>query len=477
MVKKTKRNSKKIRASAEQFSWNTGAADVGDTPTSHASAVNLSSTLPAGSFGNPLLPLVIDIHSGRGTWAMDYAAQHKDLNVLGLEKRPGLVQLALSRKERRGPTNVHFIECDANACLQHILADLRVRGVDIHMLAIQLPAEDFGKRKKQQKQRVVTEDLVNVMAAAVSAGVSIFLQSDIEDVEQSMVEVFAASPFFTPGSGYEERSLKSNSKSWNMSTYRKICAPNQAKPVYRMLFDRNDVPYSRSSLSSQGERESKTVHLPHQRPVDLSSTWLVDSFATRSLPVVIDIGCAKGTWAINYATQHKDLNVLGLEMRSDAVKLALSRKERLGLANVHFMACNANVGLQHVLEDLRADKVAVRMLTIHHPAPDHKEKQQKRRLVVSELVSIIAAGVPAGVLVFLQHDSRKDAKRMVEAFTASPFFSPGDGYHPQSLKTNPKLSEVETEREIATRRKGKPVYRMLFERNDARVSKKRARSE
>lgn len=315
------------------------------------------------------------------------------------------------------------------------------------------------------------------MAAAVSAGVSIFLQSDIEEVEQNMVEVFTASPFFSPGSGYEERSPKSNSKSSNMSTYRKVFTPNQVKPVCQMLFDRNDIPYSKRPFSNQGERESKKEYLPYQRPVDLSSTWLVDSFATRSLPVVIDIGCAKGTWAIKYATQHKDLNVLGLEVRSDAVKLALSRKEKLGLANVHFMACNANVDLQHVLEDLRAEKVAVRMLTIHHPAPDHKEKQQKRRLVVNELVNIIAAEVPTGVLVFLQHDSRKDAKRMVEAFTASPFFSPGVGYNPLSLKTNPKLSEVETEREIATKKKGKPVYRMLFERNDARVSKKRARPD
>ena len=69
-------------------------------------------------------------------------------------------------------------------------------------------------------------------------------------------------------------------------------------------------------------------------------------------PFVIDIGCAKGTWALNYAKRHSDVNVLGLEIRRPVVEFALKRKVRWGLRNVHFLSCNANVDLDRILSTI-----------------------------------------------------------------------------------------------------------------------------
>eukprot|EP00746_Dinoflagellata_sp_MGD_P054787 gnl/MRDRNA2_/MRDRNA2_239402_c0_seq1.p1 gnl/MRDRNA2_/MRDRNA2_239402_c0~~gnl/MRDRNA2_/MRDRNA2_239402_c0_seq1.p1 ORF type:complete len:442 (+),score=67.91 gnl/MRDRNA2_/MRDRNA2_239402_c0_seq1:124-1326(+) len=204
----------------------------------------------------------------------------------------------------------------------------------------------------------------------------------------------------------------------------------------------------------------------YQQPANLPDTWLQDNFISPSLPVVIDIGCAKGTWALNYAANHTHVNVLGLEIRRPMVELALYRRQCLGLNNVFFMASNANVDLSRILNDLKVRQVAIQMVTIQFPDPHFKKRNHKRRVVNDDFVSTIAAGVSEGTSIFFQSDVEEVQHSMVEIFNASQFFKPGTGYDLKNLETNPRPYEMETEREIATLNKGLPVYRMLFQRND-----------
>jgi len=200
----------------------------------------------------------------------------------------------------------------------------------------------------------------------------------------------------------------------------------------------------------------------YQVPVVLEPDWLANAFVEPHLPIIVDVGCAKGTWALKTAQTTSGLNVLGLEIRRPVVDFALKRKSRWALPNVHFLGVNANVDLDRILKELVARKVSIEMVTFHHPDPHFKKKHKKRRVVNQRLVAQIASSLAPGSRLFLQSDIMDVMQDMVESFHNNEHFVPASGHFIDKLETNPSPHTIKTEREVATQKKGLPVYRMLF---------------
>lgn len=203
----------------------------------------------------------------------------------------------------------------------------------------------------------------------------------------------------------------------------------------------------------------------YMEPLRLSSTWLQDSFSNPTQPIHIDIGCAHGSWALKYATINPSINVLGLEIRRPVVDLCLRRKQYWNVSNVHFLSSNANVDLDYLLTSLQSHHVSVQAITVQFPDPHFKKRHQKRRVVNEALVNIMAKYLPAGGRVFVQSDILDAQEDMVRHLHSSPYFFSAEGYDVSNLEANKSPFNVLTEREIATQKKGLPVYRMLFKRN------------
>jgi len=126
------------------------------------------------------------------------------------------------------------------------------------------------------------------------------------------------------------------------------------------LYSSIPPPSSSSSSSSSSSNPLKLkvrqhvnpLALKYQIPINLQDDWLLSAYNNPNRPFVIDIGCAKGTWALNYAKRNPDVNVLGLEIRRPVVEFANKRKLRWGLSNVHFLSCNANIDLDRILSTI-----------------------------------------------------------------------------------------------------------------------------
>ena len=119
----------------------------------------------------------------------------------------------------------------------------------------------------------------------------------------------------------------------------------------------SSIPPLSSSSSSNPLKLKVRQHvnplaLKYQIPINLQDDWLLSAYDNPNRPFVIDIGCAKGTWALNYAKRNPDVNVLGLEIRRPVVEFANKRKHRWGLSNVHFLSCNANIDLDRILSTI-----------------------------------------------------------------------------------------------------------------------------
>lgn len=218
----------------------------------------------------------------------------------------------------------------------------------------------------------------------------------------------------------------------------------------------------------------------HQQPTALHATWMQDAFVRPCDPVLVDIGCGFGTYALKLASaaggcsqtsadaaeaEALGINVLGLEIRGKLVDLALSRKNTAELGNVHFLQCNANVDCGRIFQSVRDAGSSIAMVCIQFPDPHFKRKHHKRRTVNAELIEQIAFQLQPGTPLFVQSDVLDMATHMVATVSASTYFASAAGHDPDRLGTNPNPNGLETEREVQARLKSLPVYRMQFVRN------------
>jgi tRNA (guanine-N7-)-methyltransferase len=175
-----------------------------------------------------------------------------------------------------------------------------------------------------------------------------------------------------------------------------------------------------------------------------------------NLPLHLDIGCARGRFVLKMAQIEPNWNFLGLEIREPLVVEANRIRDEMGLTNLHYVFANVNNSLISLLSTLPQD--SLQKVTIQFPDPWFKNRHAKRRVVQPELVTELAKYLAVGGIVFLQSDIEFVAVEMGDRFHENPAF--------EKLGTTTWLAEnplpVPTERELATQKKGEPVYRALF---------------
>ena len=184
-------------------------------------------------------------------------------------------------------------------------------------------------------------------------------------------------------------------------------------------------------------------------PVDLAA-----AFADPSLPLHLDIGCARGRFLLRMAKDRPDWNHLGVEIREPLVIEANRIAQESGLRNLHYTFCNAMLWLGRLLEDIPQGRLQV--VTIQFPDPWFKKKHGKRRMVTPELVRTVVDNLAVGGSVFVQTDIEAFAIEIFDYFSADPRLKP------TMSASNP--FPAKTEREIAVETKGHAVYRALFEK-------------
>jgi len=188
-------------------------------------------------------------------------------------------------------------------------------------------------------------------------------------------------------------------------------------------------------------------------------------FANPGQPIQLDIGCARGRFLLALAQQQPDTNHLGVEIRRPLVDAAEADRQRLGLTNLHYLFCNANISLETWLAELPAGRLE--RVTIQFPDPWFKLKHHKRRVLQPALLCSLAAALAPGRELFLQSDVLAVIKPMVAVVETSGCFArPAADARPWR-QTNPL--PVATERERLVMGKGLPVYRVLYLRNEAPV--------
>lgn len=240
------------------------------------------------------------------------------------------------------------------------------------------------------------------------------------------------------------------------------------------------------SVKTKIRQHTNPLTRKNQTPIELPEKFLEKIYPNPKNPLIIDVGCGKGGWVLNYAHQHPSFNVLGLELRLSAVEICQYRKEKYQIENAHFYKSNANVDLKNILQNIRsydaeingaassASPYLLRAITIQFPDPHFKKRNYKRRVVNQSFMNILSNYTQKNqTKIFLQSDVEELMLDMVSYFQQSPYFSPVENYDINTLDKNPNPFNIPTEREISCQKKASqennavvPIYRMLYLRND-----------
>ena len=259
---------------------------------------------------------------------------------------------------------------------------------------------------------------------------------------------------------------------------------------------------------------------------ELPDNWPYSDFTNVNRPLYLDIGCGKGGFLLelvgrrvhgttdgegsiseSFANKNgvrddafmnvtktmfedttndwlpQEMNYLGLEIRPGVSQYAQARVEKRGLGgSLSFLGCNANVDLDRLLtlyqesaegdeEDGNNNRLA--FVSIQFPDPHFKVRHSKRRVVTPELVATLAKFMNEDDVVFLQSDI-KDAleamrEKMVEGDGLKYFnewSSPTDKGEEQEEYGMSNPLGIPTEREVSVIKKGLPIFRTLFKRNN-----------
>jgi tRNA (guanine-N7-)-methyltransferase len=142
------------------------------------------------------------------------------------------------------------------------------------------------------------------------------------------------------------------------------------------------------------------------------------------------------------------------------VEAAEADRQAEGLANLHYLFCNANVSLQAWLAALPADRLG--LVSIQFPDPWFKKKHHKRRVLQPPLLLSLAAALAPGRELFLQSDVAAVIEPMVQLVELCGCFErPAEDERPWR-RCNPL--PVPTEREAYVLGQALPVYRVLYRR-------------
>jgi len=151
-----------------------------------------------------------------------------------------------------------------------------------------------------------------------------------------------------------------------------------------------------------------------QGPIEVSATWYSETYSDPDLPLILDIGCGKGRYVEKVARKYPtEWNTLGLEIRQPLVSVANERNA--GQGNCAYLACNANVSLEYVLENI-IPRGVLKIITVQFSDPWFKKKHAKRRLLQTNLLHTIYKSMRADACMdtklFIQTDVHNLARQM-----------------------------------------------------------------
>lgn len=132
-------------------------------------------------------------------------------------------------------------------------------------------------------------------------------------------------------------------------------------------------------------------------------------------PIVLEIGCGKGAFALKYAKLHPDKNIIAVEKLSNVIIAGCEKAQAEGLKNLRFLKCSA----ENLLCFLSPHCVEEIVLNFSCPYP--KKCHAKRRLTHPKFLENYKILLKDGGKIRQKTDDRDFFEFSLEQYTACGF--------------------------------------------------------
>jgi tRNA (guanine-N7-)-methyltransferase len=141
----------------------------------------------------------------------------------------------------------------------------------------------------------------------------------------------------------------------------------------------------------------------------------LDAVYGRSAPKILEIGFGMGEGLAEIATAHPENDYLGVEVHTPGVGALLKQLGERGLDNARVIQHDAVEVLTHMLAP-----GSLAGVHIFFPDPWHKKRHNKRRLIQSPFVRLLAERIAPGGYLHLATDWEDYALQMLAVLSAEP---------------------------------------------------------
>lgn len=190
---------------------------------------------------------------------------------------------------------------------------------------------------------------------------------------------------------------------------------------------------------------------------------LVSIFGNKN-PVVLEIGFGMGQSLVTMAKNAPETNFMGIEVHRPGVGSCLALAHAEGVSNLRVMSHDAVEVLEHMIPDASLERVQV-----YFPDPWHKKRHNKRRIIQSAFVALLARKIKANGCLHLATDWQEYAEHMLAVLQASPLYTNISDTHDWVARPDWR---PETKFERRGQLRGHGVWDLIFTRNQHTQSEK-----
>ncbi|MBC7946637.1 MAG: tRNA (guanosine(46)-N7)-methyltransferase TrmB [Chitinophagaceae bacterium] len=143
--------------------------------------------------------------------------------------------------------------------------------------------------------------------------------------------------------------------------------------------------------------ELKTFPNVLQFPPDMAGNW--KNYFHNHHPIVLELACGKGEYAVGLAAQHQDQNFVGVDLKGNRLWVGARRALQSELSNVAFL----RVQIDQIDEYFSQNEVSELWITF--PDPQLRLSKAKKRLTHPKFLRVYQSILVPGGRIHLKTDS------------------------------------------------------------------------
>ena len=136
-----------------------------------------------------LQPVEVELGSGDGSFLVDYAARHPQINFIGVERFLGRARKIDRKGRRAGLANLRCVRLEAAYFLEYLLPQNSLQAIHVYF-------PDPWPKRRHHKNRLINEHFVQIARLALRPGGVVWLRTDDANYFAQMRALFAAASFF-----------------------------------------------------------------------------------------------------------------------------------------------------------------------------------------------------------------------------------------------------------------------------------------